>query len=72
MFEGNPDLPTRARQALLADSLLVEQHENYVKQSYRNRCHVLTAHGMQPLVVKSYLVHHQADERCVRLKAMAQ
>ncbi|WP_317175524.1 WbqC family protein [Pontibacter beigongshangensis] len=39
------------RQVLLADSILVEQHENYSKQSYRNRCHVLTAHGVQPLTV---------------------
>lgn len=25
--------------------------------------------GLQPIVVKSYLVHHQNDELCVRLKA---
>ena len=28
-----------------------EQHENYVKQSYRNRCHVLTAQGVVPLSI---------------------
>ncbi|GAA4441728.1 WbqC family protein [Pontibacter saemangeumensis] len=38
-------------QAVRADSLLVERHENYIKQSYRNRCHVLTAQGVQPLSV---------------------
>ncbi|MFD2514473.1 WbqC family protein [Pontibacter locisalis] len=37
--------------ALRAESILVEQHENYVKQSYRNRCHVLTAQGVVPLSV---------------------
>ncbi|MHA6247108.1 WbqC family protein [Pontibacter sp. CAU 1760] len=37
--------------ALRAESLLVERHENYTKQSYRNRCHVLTSQGMQPLSV---------------------
>ncbi len=37
--------------ALRADSLLIEQHENYVKQSYRNRCHVLTAQGVVPLSI---------------------
>ena len=37
--------------ALRADSLQLEAHENYVKQSYRNRCHVLTAQGMQVLSV---------------------
>jgi aminopeptidase N len=28
--------------------------------------------GMQPLIVKAYLVHHQNDELCVRMKALAQ
>ena len=37
--------------ALRADAVLLEASENYVKQSYRNRCHVLTAHGVQPLSV---------------------
>ncbi|MFD2065371.1 WbqC family protein [Pontibacter silvestris] len=37
--------------ALRADSLLVEQHENYIKQSYRNRCHVLSAQGLQVLSI---------------------
>lgn len=30
---------------------MVERHENYIKQSYRNRCYVLTAQGVQPLSV---------------------
>ncbi|GAB3530761.1 WbqC family protein [Pontibacter brevis] len=30
---------------------MLERHENYIKQSYRNRCHVLTAQGVQPLSV---------------------
>ncbi len=37
--------------AVRAGGLLLEQHENYVKQSYRNRCHVLTAQGVAPLSV---------------------
>ncbi|TPE44528.1 WbqC family protein [Pontibacter mangrovi] len=39
------------RHAIRCESILLEAHENYVKQSYRNRCHVLTAHGVQPLSV---------------------
>jgi hypothetical protein len=39
------------RHALNAEGLLIEQHENYVKQSYRNRCHVLTAQGVVPLSI---------------------
>ncbi|MBC5993548.1 WbqC family protein [Pontibacter cellulosilyticus] len=37
--------------ALSSEGVLLEAHENYVKQSYRNRCHVLTAQGVQPLSV---------------------
>ncbi len=37
--------------ALRAESLLLEQHENYMKQSYRNRCHVQTPQGVQALSV---------------------
>ena len=39
------------RQVLQSDGLLLERHENYVKQSYRNRCHVLTAQGVVPLSI---------------------
>ncbi|RTQ45305.1 hypothetical protein EJV47_25870 [Hymenobacter gummosus] len=38
-------------QLLTADRLLLERHEHYHKQTYRNRCLVLTAQGVQPLTV---------------------
>lgn len=34
-----------------AEKLLLEAHENYHKQTYRNRCLILTAQGVQPLTV---------------------
>ena len=34
-----------------SERIVVEAHEHYVKQSYRNRCHVLTAQGEQALSV---------------------
>ncbi|GHA76103.1 WbqC family protein [Pontibacter akesuensis] len=34
-----------------SESIQLEAHENYIKQSYRNRCHVLTAQGVQPLSI---------------------
>lgn len=49
-IQYNPPIQYFAH-ALRADSILIEQHENYVKQSYRNRCHVLTAQGVVPLSV---------------------
>lgn len=35
----------------VADVVLVEAHENYCKQTYRNRCVIATANGAQPLTV---------------------
>lgn len=29
----------------------LEQHENYIKQSYRNRCHIYSANGLLPLQI---------------------
>lgn len=39
------------QQLLTADTLLLDAHEHYHKQTYRNRCLVLTAQGAQPLTV---------------------
>src|SRR6476646_2810806 len=36
---------------LHADGLLLEAHEHYRKQTYRNRCLIRTAQGVQPLTV---------------------
>lgn len=33
------------------DTIILEKHEYYVKQSYRNRCYINTAHGVDMLVV---------------------
>jgi hypothetical protein len=34
-----------------ADDVLIEKHENYSKQSYRNRCNILSANGLLPLII---------------------
>jgi hypothetical protein len=39
------------QQLLAADALLLDAHEHYHKQTYRNRCLILTAQGPQPLTV---------------------
>lgn len=33
------------------EHILIEQHENYIKQSYRNRCSILSANGVMPLSI---------------------
>jgi hypothetical protein len=38
-----------------AEKVLIEREENYVKQSFRNRCYILSAHGAQLLSVPVYL-----------------
>ena len=37
--------------ALLCGNAVIEQHENYVKQTIRNRCQIATANGVQRLSV---------------------
>jgi hypothetical protein len=38
-----------------AEEIFVEKEENYLKQTYRNRCYILSAHGPQLLSVPVYL-----------------
>jgi hypothetical protein len=38
-----------------ADEIFIEREENYLKQTYRNRCYILSAHGPQLLSVPVYL-----------------
>lgn len=38
-----------------AESIYIEKEENYIKQTYRNRCYILSAHGPQLLSVPVYL-----------------
>lgn len=34
-----------------SDEILIEKEENYIKQTYRNRCYILSANGLQILSV---------------------
>ena len=38
-----------------ADKIIFEKEENYLKQTFRNRCYILSAHGPQLLSVPVYL-----------------
>ena len=38
-----------------ADEVFIEREENYLKQTYRNRCYILSAHGPQILSIPVYL-----------------
>ena len=40
---------------LKADEVFIEREENYLKQTFRNRCYILSAQGRQILTVPVYL-----------------
>ncbi len=49
------------------EQILLERYEYYVKQSYRNRCHVVTANGVAKLVVPVTAKHGKVLITDVRL-----
>lgn len=40
-----------------SDNVLIEAHENYQKQSYRNRCEIVTSQGVQVLTIPVLHAH---------------
>ena len=51
-----------------ADEALVEREENFLKQTYRNRCYILSAHGVQVLTIPVYLgSSHKTPVRDIRI-----
>ncbi len=49
------------------ESVVIEAHEHYVKQSYRNRCHILAAHGPERLTVPLTAKHGKVSITSVRI-----
>jgi hypothetical protein len=49
-IQYNPSI-TYFQQVVQSTGIIIEQHEHYIKQSYRNRCQILTAHGPKYLTV---------------------
>lgn len=43
---------------LKAEQIVIEQHQNYIKQTYSNRCHILGANGVQVLSIPVVKIHH--------------
>jgi len=46
-----------AKHLLLADEILLEKHQNYLKQTYANRCYILGANGIQVLSIPTVKIH---------------
>jgi hypothetical protein len=54
--------------AARADEVYIEKEENYIKQSYRNRCQILTANGILPISVPVLLgSFHKTQIRDLRI-----
>ncbi len=49
-----------------AETIFIEKHENYVKQSYRNRCNVFGANGVLALSIP--VIHLSDKERITEKK----
>ncbi|MBX2960965.1 MAG: WbqC family protein [Cyclobacteriaceae bacterium] len=62
-------LPTLAyfSNLLKHDAVILEKHEHYVKQSFRNRCTILTANGIQTLIVPLTDKHGKIAIKDVRI-----
>jgi hypothetical protein len=51
-----------------AEETFIEREENYLKQSYRNRCYILSSHGLQLLTVPVYLgSQHKTPVKDIRI-----
>jgi hypothetical protein len=52
---------------LNADEIVVEKHEHYEKQTYRNRCYINTVHGKEALIVPLTSKHGKTKIMEVRI-----
>ena len=47
---------------LCGDVIYIEKYDNYIKQTFRNRCSILSANGVMSLSIP---VEHQKGEKCL-------
>lgn len=50
-----------------AKEIVLEKHEHYIKQSYRNRCHIVSAQGKETLIVPLTSKHGKVAITDVRI-----
>ncbi len=49
---------------LKVENIIIEQHENYSKQSYRNRCEILSPNGKQTLSIP--VIKNSGSKLCIK------
>jgi hypothetical protein len=52
---------------LLCEEIIIEQHENYLKQTFRNRCEILSANGVISLTVPVKHTGYKVKTRDVKI-----
>jgi hypothetical protein len=53
--------PVQYYELLANRTIQIESHEHYIKQTYRNRCHIATANGVMPLIIPI----EKPDGKCI-------
>lgn len=53
------------KKIVLYETIVIETQENYIKQSYRNRCEILSANGVLPLIIP---INHQSNQLISEIK----
>ena len=48
------------KQIIEADAVILEYHENFQKQTFRNRCEILTSNGIESLIIP--IEHHKNNQ----------
>lgn len=51
----------------LYDEILIEQHEHYIKQTWRNRCRIVGPNGIQDLVIPVHLSGNHTPMKEVKI-----
>ena len=61
--------PVQYYEMLANRKILIEKNEHYIKQTYRNRCHIASANGVMPLVIPVEKPSGKCATRDVRISA---
>ncbi|MDR1699352.1 MAG: WbqC family protein [Prevotellaceae bacterium] len=61
--------PVQYYETLANHRIWIESYEHYIKQTYRNRCHIATANGLMPLTIPVEKPGGKCATRDVRISA---
>ena len=53
---------------LFDEKVILDQHEHFVKQTYRNRCEILSANGKLPLIIPTKKREHKQPMHAIEIE----